>query len=84
MTDMSTTKLRIPFPYEPSRKLAGMIIQEMEAMTFTKESYDLEFPDHAKDLPRVEMWGIARSKVIEELCTPDPCLEENSPDSIRQ
>lgn len=81
---MSTTKLKIPFPYEPSRKLAGMIIQEMESMTFTKERYDLEFPDHAKDLARVEMWRIARSKVIEELCIPDPPPDENSPDSVGQ
>ena len=79
---MSTTKLKIPFPHETSRKLAGIIMQEMEAMTFTKERYDLEFPDHAKDLARVAMWGIARSKVIEELCTPDPSPDENSMDSM--
>lgn len=79
---MNTIKRKSPFPYESSRRLAGIIMQEMEAMTFTKESYDLEFPDHAKDLARVEMWGIARNKVIEELCTPDPSPDENSMDSM--
>jgi len=76
-TEMTAKNLITPLPYEANLKLAGMIFLEMEAMTFTKERYDLDFPDHAKDLSRLQMWTIARRKVVEQLCIPD-CAAEDS------
>jgi hypothetical protein len=73
---MNTESLMTPFPYEANLQLAGMIFQEMEFMTFTKERYDLAFPEHIKDLSRPQMWTIARGKVVEQLCVPE-CIAED-------
>ncbi|MBI4965331.1 MAG: hypothetical protein HY913_18790 [Desulfomonile tiedjei] len=73
---MNTNNGTSPLPYEANMKLAGMILQEMEFMSFTKERYDLSFPDHAKELSRLQMWSMARRKVVEELCVPDCIAEE--------
>jgi hypothetical protein len=73
-----------PLPHEANLKLAGMIFQEMEAMTFRKDRYDLEFPDHAKDFSRLEMWMIARGKVIHELCVPECIFDDNPQDAVRK
>jgi hypothetical protein len=67
-------------PHEANLRLAGMIFQEMEAMTFRKERYDLEFPDHAKDLTRLQVWTVARGKVIHELCMPECLFDESTLD----
>jgi hypothetical protein len=73
-----------PLPHEANLRLAGMIFQEMEAMAFRKERYDLEFPDHAKDLTRLQMWTVARGKVIHELCMPECLFDDITPDAARK
>lgn len=73
---MNIESHKIQFPYEANLQLAGMIFQEMEFMAFTKERFDLAFPEHAKDLSRPQMWTIARSKVVEQLCVPE-CIAED-------
>lgn len=63
---------------ENNRKFNGMIIREIESIMLEKQRYDFDFPDHAKMLSSQEIWHIAKSKVMEDLCLPDSFLEDNA------
>jgi hypothetical protein len=56
--------------------LTTRIQREMESLMFNKERYDMEYPDHTKNLVRHQLQQLAREKVIQELCIP-PCSAED-------
>jgi len=55
--------------------LSRMIRREFETMLFHKETYDLDYPEHKKDIVPAQLKRMARDKVVEELCIP-PCTAE--------
>jgi hypothetical protein len=61
-----------------------MIIREIESVLLEKRRYDFDFPDNAKSLSSQEIWGIAKSRVMEELCLPDSFLQEQDGDVVRE
>lgn len=63
-------------PMEKDMGLAELIVQEMGSMIVYKEAYDLDYPEHSKSMSSLELWHIARKKVIQELAT--PCSGETS------
>ncbi len=67
-----------------SRKFHGMIIREIESIMLEKRRYDVDFPNNAKSLSSSDIWNIARSKVMEELCVPDSYLQDRDHDAVRE
>jgi len=63
-------------PRENNALIFAMVQRELESMTFRKERYDLNYPDHAKDLTKSEIRRLARHKVMHELCFLPCCPEE--------
>jgi hypothetical protein len=63
-------------PRENNALLSEMVQRECEVLTFRKERYDLNHPEHAKDLAKSEIRQVARQKVMEELCLLPCCPEE--------
>ena len=62
---------------------SGLVATRMDSLLMEKCKYDAEFPDHIKPLSSPEMRHIARSAVVEELCTPPSmcaCLDAIDPD----
>jgi hypothetical protein len=57
-------------------RVSARIRREVELLAFNKERYDLDHPDHRKDIPQAELKQIARDKVIQELCVP-PCNDQD-------
>lgn len=50
--------------------------REVEVLMFTKQRFDLDYPDHKKDFRLAELKQVARDKVIRELSVP-PCASED-------
>ncbi|MGO9567279.1 MAG: hypothetical protein ACLP5H_07050 [Desulfomonilaceae bacterium] len=63
-------------PRENNALLSEMVQREFEVLSFKKERYDLNNPEHVKDLTKSEIREIASHKVIEELCLLHCCPEE--------
>jgi len=63
-------------PRENNALLSEMVQREFELLSFKKERYDLNYPEHVKDLAKSEIRQIAREKVTEELCFLPCCPEE--------
>ncbi len=63
-------------PREKNALLSEMVQREFEALTFKKERYDLNNPEHVKDLTKSEIRQLARDKVMQELCVLPCCPEE--------
>jgi hypothetical protein len=57
--------------------LTTRIQREMESMLFNKERYDIDDPDHTKELVSDQLRQLAREKVVHELCIP-PCSTDDS------
>jgi hypothetical protein len=58
-----------------SSQLNGLIRKELRRITATKESYDSEFPEHARCISPETLWRIARNMTLEGLC--EPASDEN-------
>ena len=71
--------LSLQFPNESNLHLSRLIHQEMESMFMAKERYDLDFPDHAKEISTTEMWQIARRKVLADLSEPPDAKADRIP-----
>ena len=67
---MAPTRRDNRIPQENDILLAELITQEMGSMIVYKEAYDLDYPQHRKNIAPAELWQIARRKVIEELAAP--------------
>ncbi len=63
-------------PRENNARLSEMVQREFELLNFKKERYDLNYPEHAKELTKSEIRQIAREKVTQDLCTLPSCPEE--------
>jgi pyruvate/oxaloacetate carboxyltransferase len=63
-------------PRENNALLSEMVQREFEALSFRKERYDLNHPEHIKELTKTEIRQIAREKVIQDICTLPCCSEE--------
>jgi hypothetical protein len=63
-------------PRENNALLSEMVQREFEVLRFKKERYDLNHPEHVKELAKSEIRQIARQKVMEELCLLPCCAEE--------
>jgi hypothetical protein len=63
-------------PRENNALLSEMVQREFEMLTFRKERYDLNYPEHFKELTNPEIRKIARLKVMEDLCVLPCCPEE--------
>lgn len=57
-------------------RMSLRIRREVELLAFNKGRYDLDHPDHRKDIPPTELKQIARAKVTHELCVP-PCSDQD-------
>jgi hypothetical protein len=55
---------------ETSFQLSRLIREELQAVTFHKERFDLHFPKHTKQLSSLQLWHIARARTIIKLCAP--------------
>jgi len=55
---------------DPYVQLSELIEDELEAVTFTKQKYDLRYPRQTKELSPEQLWHIARVMVIHRLCAP--------------
>jgi hypothetical protein len=62
-------------PRENSGQLSEMVQREFEDLSFKKERYDLNYPEHVKDLAKSEIRQIAREKVMQDLCFLPRCSE---------
>jgi hypothetical protein len=58
--------------------LSEMVQREFEVLSFKKERYDLNYPEHVKDLAKSEIREIALEKVMQDLCVL-PCCPEQCP-----
>jgi hypothetical protein len=63
-------------PRENNALLSEMVQREFELLSFKKGRYDLNHPEHVKDLAKSEIRQIAREKVTEELCFLPCCPKE--------
>ncbi len=55
-------------PRDSDPGLNAMILEEMKQLRAKKEEYDLDFPQHQRFISNLELWYIARNKIIEHLC----------------
>ncbi len=64
-------------PRENNARLSEMVQREFEDLVFRKQRYDMNYPEHVKDLAKSEIRQIAREKVVEDLsvlpCCPEQC-----------
>ncbi|MCX5861682.1 MAG: hypothetical protein NTW27_06135 [Deltaproteobacteria bacterium] len=58
-------------------KLSRLVQREHEALRFSKESYDMEFPHHARHIPHDLMRRLAVKSVLQRICKPE-CAGEDS------
>jgi hypothetical protein len=63
-------------PRENNARLSEMVQREFEVLSFKKERYDLNHPEHVKEFTKQEIRQIAREKVVQDLCTLPCCPEE--------
>jgi hypothetical protein len=71
--------LSLQFSTESNLHLSRLIHQETESMFMSKERYDLDFPDHAKDISMTAMWQMARRKVLADLSEPPDAKADRIP-----
>jgi len=57
--------------WNESPTLAEMYLDEARSIMLTKSNYDMEFPEHKKEISRDKMLWLARTSVVNRLCDPD-------------
>ncbi len=73
---MHATRGDICVRTDNNAQLSRLVLRELESIILSKDTYDRDFPDHAKCLSRSELWKISFNKVLERLCLPSSEAED--------